>query len=673
MLPVFPVPQPEELFYSVIARFGDMMGFRSQLALKRVIFGSVNASASMEMPMRLPTVLSRLPSGSTLTVESVLEHHSVLPFFRAFLPRDRVARGVASFSKGDAVRGRHALTGGQLALTVKLPKWIRFCSMCVRADRAGPSGVGYWRRAHQLPGIIACGTHGKLLCDSNVLRSAVNRGFISLERALREGSDGALPRPQPASRLARAMARDAEWLLTHNVEMADHRGLATRYAPWLHARRWSRNAGGTHHDVVRAAVAAVLTEDRQIASEMGVSAPDEDEQARTGTPQAPIAARKPHTQHPSRQLLLLYALGVSAEEFFGDGPASFDVPVRRTAVRAEVVGPCGNPVCVGFDPPVPRPLPEDVRLHHQRVFIRCGLCGFTYGQTTNANKRVTRTVMATGPLWDAALIAMVAEAATVDAISARLGLDYGTLHKQIQRLQLQHPNWRPLNGAVLPRKRRRWVKESLTTEERSSAHKQRWRSSRARHPTATRSDLNTMNQAAVLFLREHDPEWLKRESPRRAVTTRRVRSVDWIQRDQLLAARITEASERLRAQKDRPTRITGAAILREAQIGSLSAPKARGLLPLTVQSLLALAESDVCFAIRRLHFVALEAAAMRTTLPRSALETCAGMPEALRPTLRPYTLNVGEKLQRLAELGGEPPDAWRHWPSEDVCIQATAM
>jgi len=54
MIGYFPEPYPDELFYSLCARFGDRMKYANKLTVARDLFGKSTATAVVDLP---PSVL----------------------------------------------------------------------------------------------------------------------------------------------------------------------------------------------------------------------------------------------------------------------------------------------------------------------------------------------------------------------------------------------------------------------------------------------------------------------------------------------------------------------------------------------------------------------------------------------------------------------------------------
>ena len=72
MLTYFPVPYPDELFYSVIARYSDVMQYPSISAIFRELFGA-NKMPSVLFARGLQHLVKILPEGHSYTVDRFID------------------------------------------------------------------------------------------------------------------------------------------------------------------------------------------------------------------------------------------------------------------------------------------------------------------------------------------------------------------------------------------------------------------------------------------------------------------------------------------------------------------------------------------------------------------------------------------------------------------------
>ena len=179
MLCHFPRGYPEEIFYSICARYSDRMQYRTGQAVARDLFGREKV-AKVSFPNGLGKLVAHLPPNPHFTVVDLICNHTLLPFYQPFLPSDRVSL-VKSMMEADEEKHVSVLVGLRA-----LPKgYIRFCSHCVQEDRR-QFGECYWHRVHQIPGVEVCPSHRTFLQNSSVpiynQRNAYE--YVSLEKVV---------------------------------------------------------------------------------------------------------------------------------------------------------------------------------------------------------------------------------------------------------------------------------------------------------------------------------------------------------------------------------------------------------------------------------------------------------------------------------------------------------
>lgn len=155
----FPAVFPDETLHSVLSRYARLCGGSS----RKAAFAGERAAASftqnVAFPSRLGDLVESLPSGTDLSVAQIIKCHTVLPYFAPFLTNIQLQHAQASMA-GDG--NGLMLKLGINASRVEAASRIRFCSECLHED-IDRVGAAYWHRVHQLPGVLVCPFHRKLL------------------------------------------------------------------------------------------------------------------------------------------------------------------------------------------------------------------------------------------------------------------------------------------------------------------------------------------------------------------------------------------------------------------------------------------------------------------------------------------------------------------------------
>jgi hypothetical protein len=596
MIGYFPEPYPDELFYSLCARFGERMRYPHKSMVMRELLGAEGTVAVVDFPSRLGFFTEALPPGHPLkAVERLVAAHTLLPFYGPFQPIERLKR-IREEMLGSPGTALYARTGLHMS-HVQPPAWLRFCPVCVEQDRE-QFGECYWHRVHQLPGVEVCPVHEVALDLSGVRtsNSLTRREFIAAE--------GAIPRVPGCPRLPSVsfrehllhIARDAAWLLNQPRLVVGPESSCQRYKFLLAEQGLATYSGVVKTPAVVQAFLDHYPDDFLAALQCTL-----DEQRQNWLVRL-TQSRHQH-QHPLRHLLFIHFLGHSAQTFFA-------LPVDPPPFG---VGPwpCLNYVCEHYG----QPRIQECQVTYDRGGRPMGTftcsCGFAYvrvgpDRSPEDRFRIGRH-RAYGPVWEAELEKLWEDPDVNPSRAARrLGVSRITAARQAARLGLTFP---PPGGkkvknstmATPPRAPR-------THETKLQERRAKWLSILQENPEAMRSELQCKGASLYIWLRRNDEEWLNAHlpPPRTAVRGRQewmLSRVNWEERDEQLANQVREAVRYLLEVPERPQRITIAAISRE--IGYLDSLLHRqDRLPLTAKVLAESVETPEAFAARRIPWAA---------------------------------------------------------------------
>jgi len=166
----FPIPYPNELLYSTIARAGIRHGITSPKQLLDEVFeGNRRVIATLDLPSHLSSVLQQLPASFSL--EALAYRHTLFPLYAPFIPENRRQRCFQWMAKHS--QGSIHLAMGVAASIVKTPRHIRYCPACLKEQRQ-QYGEYFWERSWQAPGVACCSRHGMLL-SSRFVRPQAER------------------------------------------------------------------------------------------------------------------------------------------------------------------------------------------------------------------------------------------------------------------------------------------------------------------------------------------------------------------------------------------------------------------------------------------------------------------------------------------------------------------
>lgn len=172
ILAYFPIIYPGELLYSVLARYHRHVGGPGPMHTLETLFGNRKVIATFDLPGHLQSLADRIPADRGWSVDHIIDTLTLFPYFTAFEPPVRQEKTRDSMRSG-AIDGLHVRLGLS-AFRIGRNQGLRFCPECVQEMKAA-HGELWWRRDHQLPGVLVCPEHACLLLESTVSFSQFSR------------------------------------------------------------------------------------------------------------------------------------------------------------------------------------------------------------------------------------------------------------------------------------------------------------------------------------------------------------------------------------------------------------------------------------------------------------------------------------------------------------------
>jgi TniQ len=153
-----PYPYPDELLYSVFARYFAHFSLDQNSRALNAIGGRRWSSVAFGADLERIALATNNTWG--IDAHNIIERHTLLPFYGAFLDSahylEHVRRMCASSGNARSVGNNGAR---------QYQGRLRFCRLCVAEDMAA-FGETYWRRSQQLDGVTVCIAHDRVLFDS---------------------------------------------------------------------------------------------------------------------------------------------------------------------------------------------------------------------------------------------------------------------------------------------------------------------------------------------------------------------------------------------------------------------------------------------------------------------------------------------------------------------------
>lgn len=594
MVGFFPDPYPDELLYSVCARYHHRVRYRAHRSTAQDLFGA-RVVAAIDLPSSLSRLIAALPPGHRYSVDQLIDNHTLLLFYAPFLPPERVTRLRRSMAEERSGGQIYWQIGTILKAKIRL-EFLRYCTACVREDRR-QYGEAYWRRVHQTPGVIVCPHHSIPLSASSLYihNRGQHRKFSMIDQVMKEPT---APPPVLEDRDLQAhlwIAQEAQWLLNNHPGANSPKELRGRYHGLLFARGLASYGGVVW-------LRELQEEFRQFYSEQllrGLYCQLD------GPWNWLVRLVKPGiwARHPVHHLLLMRFLGCSAAEFFQ----------QPTSPQPFGAGPwpCLNPVCEHDQ----RPSIEKFKVRRMEVGdqvkkaadFRCA-CGFTYSRpfpdSSTGSDADNYRVMSCGPIWEEELRRLYHSGKyTRLEMAEKLGVKPNTIMRKVMQIRRGQEASESREQAKQARALARAEARDSANELKRATYREKWLQAMKSYPAASRSQLNKIEPTAYSWLTVYDREWFEAASPPPRTNPGPPPIVDWKQRDSELATTVRTAAERLRQAPGRPLRVSKFAIAQE--IGEVAVIyKQAHHIPKTTAVLKEVSESLDDWAVRRIQWAA---------------------------------------------------------------------
>ncbi|TAK12357.1 MAG: hypothetical protein EPO32_08685 [Anaerolineae bacterium] len=583
----------EEIIYSAIARHRRDLGYKSHSSLLMDLFGTINLRATVDFPSHLGEFTSRLSPTHTLTVDKIIDCHTLFPYHTAFLNGERIAE----------IRELMYGSSGQRIFTILGALWqrnlrrahMRYCPRCVEQDRQ-TFGEAYFHRVHQIGVVMVCPEHACRLLDTNVGMYRFHKNdqaFLALEECSLEAEDLSISTQDYANQYL-AIAQSAQWLLSNPHESKSYTHFTDHYQRTLadvglstYSKKVKNNS-----ELVRAFNDLFPM---RLVESIGLPTNSKSKQfwllktlRNSGEVSTPIC-------HILVCLFLSLEFKILFEEsppgFFGGGP-----------------WPCLNRVCSDYQMPVIDNVDISTCRATRRLRgeFRCH-CGFTYRRYgpdyQGARKFNLDYIVDYGEEWGKYLAdRWLDPSLSLESLATALGVVPLTVQRHAHKLQL--PIDRPGSSKQKdPRKTPRFTprKPRITDEERYRRRK-KYLALRRKYPDFGASEMAKVDPATHAWLMRYDREFVRANQIKLPYNNGSNETlVDWAARDNQCADEIKQIALRLLTSGDRPKRITTSAIVKQIKCTG-SVVRHLNRLPKSAALLEQVVESRIQSAVRRINW-----------------------------------------------------------------------
>ena len=580
----FPLLFPDELLVSALARFVDRMRVRSQKDARLIFFDS-RRNVRVELTRDLNQLIATLLPGHGEDVDRWIDSHTAFPYYSAFVERTKadLAREDMRSPKGSS----WVLTQGRNNGNA----WLRFCPQCFREEE-GTHGEPYWHRLHQIWGVHVCPTHLVFLQDSTVSRLRSHEGQLkSAKLNCQVGPIEKLSDHVGEHQVLLRLAIDVQWLLEHSKSRMEMTQIRNQLKELL----------GEHNCATPNSFSANRFADhfyRRFSSQEWRHIPESNSsKAILNWARRLISTRRYPDQAPLHYLLMLQAIGCTAERFFTS------IEPRRPFGTGP--WPCINRFCRSYRKQSITSYSSQWVYHGrpERGHFECPSCRYSYsasGKIWSDGRTSTfgeYRMLWPGGRWLSVLKRYWAESSlTISQVATRVGIN----RRSVQLIAIEHglsnPRLGPEGPVNLVPTKRQTLPQSMN-KWRGTARE--WRRA---NPKAPLLAFRTHHVSACAWLTRHDRAWLHRLIPpvkghyRKPLVTPQQ---EWRRREQdsQMALLIPKLLPVLKFKSGVPTRVTVASVQKALGV-TLS--DAMDRFPLTQCVLAKEVESNFDFAQRRI-------------------------------------------------------------------------
>lgn len=624
MLSFFPTPYPDELLYSVFARYHIRAGNKSYKTTMGELFNSQTASAIVGLPCNIRNLVSNMPPMSLYNTEELIQNHTLFPFYAAFLPPERAKQIYNSMlgSRGGDIHTR----AGIMASGISVNRFLKFCPVCASEDLQR-HGEMYWHRIHQVP-FLLCPIHKMQLLDSMVPYVGVNKHeYISASPENCPKSKVQDLKPEIQQHLE-ALSDLSQCLMDMSLPNRELEWFKIQYREILKTKGYA-SAGGTLRkkklllDFLEFYGAEFL---QLLQSPIKIFG---DNNWLTD-----MLHNREKAAHPIRHLLFIRFLGISVKDLF----------FRKFEYSPFGLGPwpCLNQAADHYLQPIIGTVKVEYNTDNKQPLgvFTCS-CGFVYTRSgpdkDDTDQYTLGRIRAFGDVWESKLKAVVAEKHSLRETARLMGVDPATVKKHARRLGIE-AFW---ENRTEREDQFDTEAEKLNTEMEDNKIREQYRGTwlqlQHENPHKGKKELRLMNKATFAWLYRNDRQWLDNHSPARKrvyINTR----VDWEKRDSEICQQVQELVEKMKNFDGKPIRICVSNIGKALGLRALL-ERHMDKLPKTAVYIQTIVESDTDFRLRRLEWAIQEIKNSGEPLVKWRIIKKAGIREEFINEAKTYMIN----------------------------------
>jgi len=591
MLKFFPTPYPDEILYSVFARYHVRSGNMNASTTARELFGSIKCSQSLIMPHNIDVLVGNMPENAEYTAEELIYKNTMFPFYSAFLEKEKADRIFAAMKMSYNIN--IYCVAGIMASAIQSPEYIRFCPSCIVEDKI-KYGEMYWHRIHQVPGVFLCPVHHEILLNSKIfIRSPYREYHPANEQCcqiykpnVQYGSD--------TFEKFKNLAKDVVWLFENCLLLGDRHIIVEKYINRLIEKGLATVTRQVRCNALCTSIKEYYGDKFLQSIQCRISNCD------SGNWISIIAREQAASTHPIRHLLLIRYLSGSPQCFlenneeykpFGNGPWPclnkiaehyLDLVIENVKIRAH--------------PSNKRPVGT----------FTCS-CGFVYsrhGPDEEKDRYRIGRINNYGHVWERKLRQCLEEKKLLLTQTAKvLKTAINTVKKYATILGIDITSPYMKSSYVVANTLKKSSNNDVHRTQRTQQCRQIWKQLQDEDQTANRYKLSKMDHITYSWLYNNDREWYEQNSPPPGFNKSTSRKVNWGKRDEEILEKVRNVVNDILNSENKPERITICSVSKKAALSTILRYKLN-MLPKTKQYLIPLLESIEDFQIKRIKWAA---------------------------------------------------------------------
>lgn len=540
MINFFPTIYEDELLYSAIARYHIMSGNISTTQTIDDLFSKKYTYLNKVLPVGITAFISNMHTHCKYTEDEIINNHTLYKFYTAFFSQELSEEIMNRMKCGGG--GNICTLIGVHSVTNK-HNHLKYCPICVKED-IEKYGEAYWKRVHQVPGILVCHIHKEILVDSNVSTYYENNDLNLLHGNSIISCTEKKYTEEILSKLY-LIATDIDYIMKSNLEKRDIKWFKQNYLNYLKKMNLVTKDGRIKKRKLIESFKSYYGEEILDILDSNINY-DDSYNWIIGL----LGKREIHI-NTLRHILFIRFLGISVSEIFnkmyeykpfGDGP-----------------WPCLNSVCSCYhkDTIDKVHITYNYKSNKHIGTFSCE-CGFTYTRQENSefnDKYKYNTVKQFGHIWESRLIEIVnRKQFNLRQIAYQMNVDHKTIDKYAEKLNLE-TYWRKSDEE-------RYSNNIEYKKEKFIDYRAEWLKILNDNKDKCRTEIIKTSKGLYLKLYKYDREWLFNNMPKSNRHTYKVRNtVDWDKRDYKILEEVKLIVNNILNSDGKPIRLTKSRII----------------------------------------------------------------------------------------------------------------